>query len=80
MMSINLEVRWVLDGAGAVRARVGRLVRLARIKLAKAAVKALLPKGLWVGNAFGGYTQKWSVHLGKLDSRGVLQGVADHDA
>lgn len=56
------------------------MVRLARIKLAKAAVKLLLPRGLWLGNHKGVYTCKWTVHLGKLDSRGVLQGVEDRKA
>jgi hypothetical protein len=55
-------------------------IRLIRIKLAKLAVKLLLPKEIWIGNHFGCYTQKWSVHLGKLDNRGVLQGVEDKKA
>jgi len=55
-------------------------VRLIRIKLAKAAVKVLLPRNVFAGNYFGLYTQKWSVHLGKLDERGVLQGVEDRKA
>lgn len=59
---------------------IRRLIRLLRIKAAKAAVKILLPRGLFVGNHFGTYTQKWSVHLGKIDSRGVLQGVEDSKA
>lgn len=56
------------------------MVRLARIKLAKAAVKILLPRGLWVGNHRGIYTGKWAPHLGRLDDRGVLQGVEDRQA
>lgn len=32
------------------------------------------------GMHFGAYTQKWSVHLGRLDNRGVLQGISDRDA
>lgn len=59
---------------------VWRMVRLARIKLAKAAVKIVLPRGLFIGKHLGAYTQKWSVHLGKIDSRGVLQGVEDRKA
>lgn len=59
---------------------LSRLVRLARIKLAKAAVKLLLPRGLWIGNHKGAYTCKWAVHLGKMDNRGVLQGVEDSKA
>jgi hypothetical protein len=55
-------------------------VRLSRIKLAKAAVKVLLPRNVFAGNYFSVYTQKWSVHLGKLDERGVLQGVEDRNA
>jgi hypothetical protein len=56
------------------------MVRLTRIKLAKAAVKLLLPPDLWIGNHKGAYTCKWAVHLGKLDNRGVLQGVEDRKA
>lgn len=57
-----------------------RLVRLLRIKLAKGAVKILLPRDIWIANHKGAYTCKWSVHLGKLDRRGVLQGVEDRHA
>lgn len=53
---------------------------LARIKLAKLFVRLLLPRDLWLGNHKGAYTQKWSVHLGVLDSRGVLQGIEDRHA
>jgi hypothetical protein len=60
--------------------RLHRLVRLARIKIAKAVIKVVLPKDLWIGNHFGLYTQKWSVELGKLDPHGVLQGVEDKKA
>jgi hypothetical protein len=49
----------------------------ARINLAKVAVKILLPPDIWIGNHKGSYTCKWAVHLGKLDSRGVLQGVEE---
>lgn len=54
--------------------------RLLRIKAVKLVVKLLLPSDIWVGNTVGVYTRKMSVHLGKLDSRGVLQGVEDRKA
>lgn len=57
-----------------------KYVRIVRIKLAKVCVHILLPRGLWLGNHKGVYTQKWAVHLGRLDSRGVLQGVEDRNA
>lgn len=57
-----------------------KLIRLVRIKLAKLAVRFLLPRGLWVGKQYGAYNCKWSVHLGSLDKRGVLQGKEDTNA
>lgn len=57
-----------------------KTLRLIRIKLAKLAVWLLLPRGLFLGNHKGAYTCRWSVHLGRIDSRGVLQGVEDRKA
>ncbi|MFA7175289.1 MAG: hypothetical protein WC340_18085, partial [Kiritimatiellia bacterium] len=42
--------------------------------------RMLLPRNVWVGKHFGAYTCRWSVHLGRLDNRGVLQGLSDRDA
>lgn len=55
-------------------------IRLLRIKTVKLVVKMLLPPDIFVGKQIGAYTCKMSVHLGKLDNRGVLQGVEDHKA
>ena len=57
-----------------------KLIRLVRIKLAKLAVGILLPRGIWIGKHKGAYTCKWAVHLGRMDNRGVLQGVEDRNA
>ena len=39
----------------------------------------LLPRDIWVGKYYGAYLQEWEIHFGRLDNRGVLQGVADRD-
>jgi len=57
-----------------------RFVMRLRLSIVKAVCRLLLPRNVWVGHHFGAYTQKWSVHLGRLDSRGVLQGLSDRDA
>lgn len=54
--------------------------RLLRIKIVKLVVKMLLPPDIFVGNKIGIYTCKMNTLLGKLDDRGVLQGVEDHKA
>ena len=46
-----------------------------RLRLIRWLAKILLPRSLFVGKHFGGYTQKWDIVFGRLDSRGVLQGV-----
>ena len=56
-----------------------RFVMRGRLVIVRAVVKMLLPRDIWVGNHFGAYTQKWQTTLGRLDSRGVLQGVSDKD-
>ena len=40
----------------------------------------LLPHDLWVGKHFGVYTCKWNVVFGKMDERGVLQGITNEVA
>lgn len=60
--------------------RLDRLVMRIRLAIVRAVCRLLLPRNVWVGMHFGAYTQKWSVHLGRLDNRGVLQGLSDRDA
>jgi len=60
-------------------ARVQRLVMRLRIATLRIACRLLLPRGVWIGKHFGAYTQRWDIVLGRLDSRGVLQGVTDRD-
>lgn len=60
--------------------RLARLVMRIRLEIVRAVCRLLLPRNVWVGMHFGAYTQKWSVHLGRLDNRGVLQGISDRDA
>lgn len=57
--------------------RLDRLVMRLRLAVVRAVCRALLPRGVWVGKHFGAYTQRWDIVLGRLDSRGVLQGVID---
>lgn len=59
---------------------IDRLVMRLRLAIVRAVCWMLLPRNVWVGKHFGAYTQKWSVHLGRLDNRGVLQGLSDRDA
>ena len=56
-----------------------RIVMRLRLAIVRSVCSALLPRGVWVGKHFGAYTQRWDIMLGKLDSRGVLQGVLDSD-
>ena len=60
--------------------RLDRLVMRIRLAIVRAVCRLLLPRNVWVGMHFGAYTQKWSVQLGRLDNRGVLQGISDRDA
>jgi len=57
-----------------------RLVMRIRLAIVRSVCRAFLPRNVWVGMHLGVYTQKWSVHLGRLDNRGVLQGLDDRDA
>lgn len=45
-----------------------------RVAIIRALLSLLLPRDVWVGKHFGGYTQKWGITFGKLDHRGVMQG------
>ena len=55
------------------------LQQRARIWVIKVACKALMPENIWVSNYWGVYTQKAGVTFGKIDGRGVLQGVLEKD-
>jgi len=57
-----------------------RLVIRIRLGIVRSVCRMFLPRNVWVGMHFGAYTQKWSVHLGRLDKRGVLQGLSDREA
>lgn len=50
-----------------------------RLLIIRFICRLLLPKGIWVGKHWGAYTQKYDIVFGKLDYRGVLQGVLDKD-
>jgi len=50
-----------------------------RLQLLCLACRVLLPKNVWVGKHFGAYTRKYDVVFGRLDSRGVLQGIEPKD-
>ena len=54
------------------------MIRL-RLRILRLVCKLLLPRDLWVGKHFGAYTQKWDVIFGRLDGRGVLQGVSEEE-
>lgn len=59
--------------------RVDRSVMRLRLAIVRAVCWLLLPRNVWVGKHFGAYTQRWDINLGRLDNRGVLQGVLDRD-
>jgi len=46
-----------------------------RIVVLKTVCKLFLPRGLWVGKHFGAYTQRFDILFGRIDNRGVIQGV-----
>jgi len=50
-----------------------------RIVILKMVCTWLLPRGLWVGKHFGAYTQRSDILFGRIDNRGVIQGVSDRD-
>jgi hypothetical protein len=75
-MTTETVERSHVSGPSAVERRVMRL----RLAVVKTVCRLLLPRNVWIGLHFGAYSQKWSIHLGRLDSRGVLQGLSDHDA
>jgi len=55
------------------------IVMRVRLAIVRAICRMLLPRDIWVGKHFGAYTQRWDIIFGKLDGRGVLQGVLDRD-
>lgn len=54
------------------------IIRL-RLILVRIACYMFLPRNVWIGKHYGAYTQKWSIQLGKIDNRGVLQGISEKD-
>ena len=77
-----MEVSGVTTRSEAMTAArpLDRLVMRIRLAIVRSVCRVFLPRNVWVGMHFGAYTQKWSVHLGRLDNRGVLQGLSDRDA
>lgn len=74
-MSTKAVERSHVSGPSAVDRCVMRL----RLATVRAVCRLLLPRDVWVGKRFGAYTQRLDICLGKLDNRGVLQGVLDRD-
>lgn len=58
-------------------ARAHRIMLRLRMAVVRTVCRYFLPRDVWVGKHLGGYTQKWSICFGKLDSRGVLQGLKE---
>lgn len=50
-----------------------------RLLVIKIICTALLPRDFWVGKHFGAYTNKYRITFGRLDGRGVLQGMLEKD-
>lgn len=50
-----------------------------KILLLKCLLRTLMPKDVFVGIYKGAYTQKYDVVFGRLDSRGVLQGICEEE-
>ena len=48
-----------------------------RLAIVKAVCWSCLPRGLWVGKNFGPYSLRWFVAFGRIDNRGVLQGMSE---
>lgn len=48
-----------------------------RLAIVKAVCWVCLPRGLWVGKNFGPYSCRWFVAFGRIDNRGVLQGMSE---
>ncbi|WP_414039315.1 hypothetical protein ACJU26_08795 [Acidithiobacillus sp. M4-SHS-6] len=46
-----------------------------RLLVVKLACWLCLPEEIWVGKTVGVYTQKVFIQFGKLDARGILQGL-----
>ena len=56
------------------------MITIMRLRLAilRVACRLLLPRDLWIGKHYVA-SQRWDITLGRLDGRGVLQGVLDRD-
>lgn len=50
-----------------------------RIGFVMLVIKIFMPQDFFVGKHYGTYTCKYQVTFGRLDKRGVLQGVAARD-
>ena len=48
-----------------------------RLAIVKAVCWVCLPRGLWVGKNFGPYAFRWFIAFGRIDNRGVLQGMSE---
>jgi len=59
---------------------LGRPVIRLRLLILRGVCRILLPRNLWIGKHHGAYTQRWEVVFGRLDGRGVLQGVTDDES
>ena len=53
------------------------MVMQLRLAIVKAVCWLLLPRGLWVGKNFGPYVCRWFIAFGRIDNRGVLQGMSE---
>ena len=60
--------------------RLDRIVMRLRLAIVRAVCWIFMPRNVWAGKHYGAYTCRWSIQLGKLDNRGVLQGLSDRDA
>gem|GEM_PF-4222113 len=59
--------------------RTGRLVAKLRLGILRLVCRVLLPRDVWIGKHCGAYSKRCAVVFGRLDRRGVLQGVLDSD-
>ena len=46
-----------------------------KIVILKLICSLFLPKDIFIGKHCGPYTQKYNIFFGKIDNRGVLQGI-----
>jgi hypothetical protein len=80
MKMTQTETTYETNGEAPTRSvGVQRLVMRLRLAILRMACRLLLPRDVWIGKHHGAYTRRWDICLGRLDSRGVLQGVLDRD-